>query len=274
MGAVAVILLIVCANIGHLQLVRANRQQHQVALQTALGATRANLALRAMLQATLLAVGGAVAGILLAVPLLWLLLALAPPNLPRLNEIHLNAHVFAFCPSSPTPPPATSAASSPASSSSTPAPGSSPQPSSSSSRSPPPSSQPAEPPPPAPWKPSAANKQNRLCPILSQSHRERVGYRAKRDRLQPPRHRCQKGPGSRSRSRLLGGQSKENRRGFHPIKTGKTGTRKHHVPVHIHHTFAHDLTTKKPHFHAMKVVSNFSLRLSKASSINRSISFL
>ncbi len=97
MGAVGVILLIVCANIAHLQLVRATRSQHQVALRTALGATRSDLASGAMLQAAILAIAGAAAGLTLATPLLRLILRLAPQDLPRLAEIHLNPHVFAFC---------------------------------------------------------------------------------------------------------------------------------------------------------------------------------
>ena len=97
MGAVAVILLIVCANIGHLQLVRATRRQQQVALCNALGARRGDLALQALLQAMLLAIGGAAAGLLLAIPLLRLILRFAPPGLPRLLEIRLNPDVFVFC---------------------------------------------------------------------------------------------------------------------------------------------------------------------------------
>lgn len=97
MGAVAVILLIVCANIGHLQLVRATRRQQQVALCTALGARRSHLAMQALLQAILLAIGGAAVGLLLAIPLLRLILRFAPPGLPRLLEIRLNPEVFLFC---------------------------------------------------------------------------------------------------------------------------------------------------------------------------------
>jgi len=97
MGAVLVILLIVCANIGHLQLVRATRRQQQVALCTALGARRGHLAMQALLQAVLLAIGGAALGLLLGIPLLRLILRFAPPGLPRLLEIRLNPDVFVVC---------------------------------------------------------------------------------------------------------------------------------------------------------------------------------
>ena len=97
MGAVGVILLLVCANIGHLQLVRATQAQHQIAVCTALGASRGDLAARALWQAGLLAVLGGAAGLALANPLLHGLLRLAPQDLPRLTDIHLNGDVFAFC---------------------------------------------------------------------------------------------------------------------------------------------------------------------------------
>ena len=96
MGAVAVVLLIVCANVTHLQLVRATRQMRSVTIRTALGASRAALASRAMLEAFLLAGAGSVAALLLAVPALRLLVRLAPPDTPRLADIELNAHVLLF----------------------------------------------------------------------------------------------------------------------------------------------------------------------------------
>lgn len=96
MGSVGVILLIVCANITHLQLIRGNRQLHTVAIRTALGATRATLVARPLMESLLLAIAGTVAALLLAVPALRLLLRLAPEDIPRLADVHLNADVFVF----------------------------------------------------------------------------------------------------------------------------------------------------------------------------------
>jgi len=96
MGSVAVILLIVCANIAHLQLVHATRQLRSVTIRTALGASRSVLALRALLESTLLALAGCFSALLIAVPALRLLVRLAPPDLPRLEDIHLNGDVFLF----------------------------------------------------------------------------------------------------------------------------------------------------------------------------------
>ena len=86
MGSALVLLLIVCANITHLQLVRATRQAHNVSVRTALVAPRSVLALRALLEAGLLALVGGIGALLLATPLLGLLARLAPPSLPRLSE--------------------------------------------------------------------------------------------------------------------------------------------------------------------------------------------
>ena len=96
MGSVAVILLIVCANVTHLQLVRATRQMRAVTIRAALGASRAALASRALLEAFLLAAAGNLAALLLASPTLRLLVRLAPPDTPRLQEIQLNWHVLLF----------------------------------------------------------------------------------------------------------------------------------------------------------------------------------
>jgi len=96
MGSVIVVLLIVCANITHLQLVRATRIRREVTIRTALGATRMALARRAALEVLLLAVAGCVAGILVALPALRLLVQLAPQEIPRLAEVRLNTDVIAF----------------------------------------------------------------------------------------------------------------------------------------------------------------------------------
>lgn len=96
MGSVGVLLLIICANITHLQLVRATQQLRAVTIRTALGASRGTLATRALSEALMLAAGGSVLAVLLAIPTLRLLVRLAPPDLPRIGEVYLNADVFLF----------------------------------------------------------------------------------------------------------------------------------------------------------------------------------
>ena len=96
MGSVIVVLLIVCANITHLQLVRSTQLRREITIRTALGASRAALARRAALEVFLLATAGCVAGVLVAVPALRLLIGLAPQDIPRLRDIHLNLDVVGY----------------------------------------------------------------------------------------------------------------------------------------------------------------------------------
>jgi len=78
MAAVGVVLLIVCANITHLQLVRGTQLRREVTIRTALGASRTALARRAGLEVLLLAIAGCAAGVLVALPALKLMVRLAP----------------------------------------------------------------------------------------------------------------------------------------------------------------------------------------------------
>jgi putative ABC transport system permease protein len=96
LGAVGVVLLIVCANITHLQLVRATRLRREVTIRTALGATRGALAGRAGIEVVLLALAGCLAGVMVALPALKLLVELAPAETPRLADVQLNFDVIAF----------------------------------------------------------------------------------------------------------------------------------------------------------------------------------
>jgi putative ABC transport system permease protein len=96
MGAVAIVLLIVGANVTHLQLVRATHQLRSVTIRTALGASRSVLAGRALLEALLLSAAGCIVAVLLAVPALKLLVSIAPDDIPRLADVHLNLDVLLF----------------------------------------------------------------------------------------------------------------------------------------------------------------------------------
>jgi putative ABC transport system permease protein len=96
MAAVAVVLLIVCANITHLQLVRGTQLRREITIRTALGASRRALARRAGLEVLLLAVAGCAAGVLVALPALKVLVRLAPAEIPRLADVHLNFDVILY----------------------------------------------------------------------------------------------------------------------------------------------------------------------------------
>jgi predicted permease len=96
MGTIGVVLLIACTNVANLLLVRAEGRQQELSIRAALGAGRTRIAREVLSECVLLAVIGGVAGIGIAEAGLRLLAAIGPANLPRLNEISLDARSIAF----------------------------------------------------------------------------------------------------------------------------------------------------------------------------------
>jgi putative ABC transport system permease protein len=94
--AVCVVLLIACANLAGLLLVRAIRQQREMAVRLALGATATTLLRQMILESLVLSVTGAIVGLALAGAALNVGLKLLPENLPRIHEIGLDWMVVAF----------------------------------------------------------------------------------------------------------------------------------------------------------------------------------
>jgi len=96
MGAVIFLLLIACANVANLLLVRASLRERELAVRTALGGSRWRLVRQMLAEALLLSGFGTVLGVGLA----WLgireLLAIAPANLPRLDSVTVDPQVVAF----------------------------------------------------------------------------------------------------------------------------------------------------------------------------------
>jgi predicted permease len=95
-ATVGLILLIACVNVTHLQLVRAMERQREIAIRKALGSSGWSVIRPVLLESLLLALTGAAAGIALAFPAVRILVAMAPDELPRAGEIHLNGWVLAF----------------------------------------------------------------------------------------------------------------------------------------------------------------------------------
>src|SRR5262245_4120138 len=96
MGAVAVVLLIACANVANLLLARMARREHDLALRTALGASRGRLVRQLLAENVLLSVAGGLGGVTLAAIIVPLLTSVAPSSVARLTSAHLDARVIAF----------------------------------------------------------------------------------------------------------------------------------------------------------------------------------
>ena len=96
LGAVAFVLLIGCANVANLLLARSTVRQREMAVRTALGATRSALLRSLFVESLLLALTGAVAGLLLGWWASRAFVALAPAGIPRIDQVRLDPTVLAF----------------------------------------------------------------------------------------------------------------------------------------------------------------------------------
>lgn len=96
LGAVGLVLLIACANVANLLLARSSTRTGEMAMRTALGATKGRLMAQLMTEATVLALIATALGVLIArVGLSWLL-SLAPATIPRLDSVALDGTVLLF----------------------------------------------------------------------------------------------------------------------------------------------------------------------------------
>lgn len=96
MGTLGIVLLIACANVANLLLVRAEGRQQELAIRAALGADWRDIARELLTESVTLALLGGALGLGLAHAALRLLIAMAPANLPRLNEISVDPAVILF----------------------------------------------------------------------------------------------------------------------------------------------------------------------------------
>ena len=96
LAAVGIVLLIACANVANLFLVRAEGRQQALAMRAALGATRARIARELLSESVMLGLAGGALGLLFAQNGLSLLRRMAPAELPRVDEIGIDPTVLLF----------------------------------------------------------------------------------------------------------------------------------------------------------------------------------
>lgn len=90
------ILLIACVNVTHLELVRSLERQRETAIRKALGSSRWQIVQPVVIESLLISLVGGGGGVLLAFPVIRMLVAMAPSEIPRANAIHLDGWVLIF----------------------------------------------------------------------------------------------------------------------------------------------------------------------------------
>jgi putative ABC transport system permease protein len=96
LGSVSLVLLVACANVANLFLVRSETRQREVAVRRALGAGRASIVRFFLTESALLSAVGGVAGLAIALGAVRLLVRLGPASLPRLHEVQVDMMTLAF----------------------------------------------------------------------------------------------------------------------------------------------------------------------------------
>jgi predicted permease len=96
LGAVALVLMMVCANVAGLLLARGSRRRSEFALRAAIGASRGTILRQLLVESTTLSLCGGVAGVALAYGLVKVLVRLMPIDIPRIEEASIDGSVLLF----------------------------------------------------------------------------------------------------------------------------------------------------------------------------------
>ncbi len=96
MGSIGLVLLVACANVANLLLVRVEGRRQELAIRSALGASRGSITAEILIESVVLGFTGSLLGLGLAYGALRLLVATAPVGLPRVNEIAIDLPVLGF----------------------------------------------------------------------------------------------------------------------------------------------------------------------------------
>ena len=96
LGAVGVILVIACANVANLMLAKSEERHREIAVRTAIGASRGRILQQLLTESVLLSAFGGAVGLGMAYLGIRTLLALRPPGIPRIEQVGLDASVLGF----------------------------------------------------------------------------------------------------------------------------------------------------------------------------------
>src|SRR5262249_8282580 len=96
MGTIGIVLLIACANVANLMMVRTDGRHREITVRAALGGGSLHIARQLLIESIVLGLSGGVVGLVLAYSGLRFLVAMSPDNLPRLTEVSIDALVLLF----------------------------------------------------------------------------------------------------------------------------------------------------------------------------------